>query len=364
MTKNRQSVEEDGNHASNGCQFTASACAKLILCGEHAVTYGRPAIALPLTNVRASVTIEKSLPGSGIWFDARDLGQRWALIDKRENPLSVLVANVLAHFAIETLPDLLITITSAIPIASGMGSSAAVATAIVRAIAGHLGNFLPPEEVSALVFGSECLYHGISSGLDNTVIAFEQPIWFVHRMVADHRPPIDNSSLYGMSSIATSTSNYKHTMSYRVIEPITISGPFTLLIGDTGIRKATKLPIDEVQRHWKEKPTKYESIFDAIAELVTQARSALNHGEIALLGTLLDKNHTLLKQIGVSSPELDTLVAAAHATGAFGAKLSGAGWGGVMFALVSPECRERVTTALTDSGAVRVLEIVVSSHHP
>jgi mevalonate kinase len=325
---------------------SASAPAKLILCGEHAVVYGRPAIALPLAGIRAHVEVADGRPGSGIVVHARDLRRRWRVADDPHGPLSQVITSVLEEVTrspdhpITRSPDLRITITSAIPIASGMGSGAAVATALVRALAAHLGRQLAPAEISALVYASEQRFHGTPSGIDNTVVAYEQPIAF-QRL---------NVQTFERSNVS--------------IEPIIIAAPFTLLIGDSGVRSATRLPVGEVRKRWQAEPERYEALFDQIAALVSQARAALAQGDTAALGALLSRNHALLQQLGVSSPELDALVAAAQSAGALGAKLSGAGWGGVILALAAPETRALVAAALEQAGAKRVIETAVNMSRP
>jgi mevalonate kinase len=343
----------------------ASAPAKLILCGEHAVVYGRPAIALPLAGIRASVEVADR-HGSGIVVLARDLRRRWRVTDEPNNPLSELITNLLAYLETHPLirspahpltrsPDLRIAITSTIPIASGMGSGAAVATALVRALAAHLGRALPPAEISALVYASEQRYHGTPSGIDNTVIAYEQPIWF--QRTKDERRKTEDEEM-----ASDKRSSFVLGPSSALIEPATIAQPFTLLIADTGVRSATRLPVGEVRQRWQAAPARYEALFSQIGDLVVQVRVALAKGDILALGPLLSRNHALLQQIGVSSPELDVLVAAAQASGALGAKLSGAGWGGVMLALVTPAARECVAQALAVAGAKRVIETTILQH--
>jgi mevalonate kinase len=325
--------------ANDVSTITASAPAKLILCGEHAVVYGRPAIALPLVGIRARAEIAPGQPGSGISILARDLRRRWRVADDPRHPLSELITSTLAHYgAPGSTPDLRITIKSTIPIASGMGSGAAVATALVRALAVYLDRDLPPEAISALVYASEQRFHGTPSGIDNTVIAYEQPIWFER------------------SNVQTFQRSNVH------VEPITIAAPFALLIGDTGKRSATRAPVGEVRQRWQANPARYEPLFDQVAALVAKARSLLAQGELVSLGPLLNHNHSLLQQIGVSSPELDVLVAAAQQAGALGAKLSGAGWGGVMLALVASEQQNAVAHALKAAGARRVIATTVLEH--
>ena len=340
----------------------ASAPAKLILCGEHAVVYGRPAIAGPLGGIRARVAIDPAPPGSGITFDAPDIGRRWSLAAAPDEPLSALAVRVCRELGVAP-PDVRVSINSPIPIAGGMGSGAAVATALVRALAAHLGYELAPEIVAALVYESERRLHGTPSGIDNTVIAFERPIWFVRQPTADSgwKPGIGNREpgAENEDPWRIDTQHATRRMPQATIEPIAIATPLTLLIGDTGVRSATRLPVGAVRQGWQADPARYEALFDQIGALVWHARAALAQGAVVQLGTLLDQNHALLQQIGVSSPELDRLVEAARAAGALGAKLSGAGWGGVMLALVAPQTRERVRAALAAAGATQVLETTI-----
>jgi mevalonate kinase len=109
-------------------------------------------------------------------------------------------------------------------------------------------------------------------------------------------------------------------------------------------------------------PERYEKLFNEIGTISISARAAIEAGEVSSLGPLMDQNHALLVEMGVSSPELEALVEAAHASGALGAKLSGAGRGGNMIALVSPESATHIAQALEQSGAVRTIitEIQVS----
>jgi mevalonate kinase len=318
---------------------------------------------LPLASIRARADVVDGPPGSGIAVHARDLRRRWLVANDPHGPISQLISSVLRYLQVQDTPisDLRITISSTIPIASGMGSGAAVATAIVRALAAHLGRQLSPEEISTLVYASEQRFHGTPSGIDNTVIAYEQPIWF--QRTNDQRPTT-NDELSDSSSILRPSFGPSQPLTPNsqlpTIEPIVIASPFDLLIADTGVRSATRQPVGEVRRRWQAEPARYEALFDQVGAIVTQARDVLEHGDIAALGPLLSQNHTLLQRIGVSSPELDALVVAAQAAGALGAKLSGAGWGGVMLALVAPDRHVRVAAALEQAGAKRVSKTAVN----
>ena len=311
-----------------GIPITSSAPGKVILFGEHAVVYGRAAIAAPVTQVQASVTAEPAPDGSGLTIVAADLGQSIHLAGTAEHdPLAAAARLTLAHLSAPE-PDGTLTIHSTIPIAGGMGSGAAVSTALVRALAGLLGHQMEPAEVSEIVFEVEKIHHGTPSGIDNTVIAYEQPVYFVRG---------------------------------REIERLTVGQPFTLLIGDTGTPSPTGQVVAQVRRNWQRDPARYDALFDQIGAVAEEARRAIENGDIYALGPLMDDNHELLIDMGVSSPQLDDLVETARQEGAMGAKLSGAGQGGNVIALVEQDLVERVTEALVQAGAAQVIYTRVKS---
>jgi mevalonate kinase len=299
-----------------------SAPGKLILAGEHAVVYGQPAIAIPLQALRATVAIEAAADGAGLTVHAPDLGAVWRL--RAEAPLSDLAERTLRLLDMPE-PDATLTITSSIPIASGMGSGAAVGAALVRALAGLAGRALEAATVSGLVYESERAFHGTPSGIDNTVVAYEQPIIFQRQPAG---PP--------------------------AITPLAVGGPWHFVVADTGVASETRAVVGDLRRRWQADPGHYEGQFARVGALVGRIEAALLGDDGAALGRLLTENQALLRDLGVSSAELDGLVAAALAAGAWGAKLSGGGWGGVMLALTEPGGSAAVAAALRSAGATRV----------
>ena len=152
---------------------------KIILFGEHAVVYGRPAIAVPLSDVQARAIL-KAAPGAEFRLSAADLGRDYLLAEaEADDPLAAIVRATLQHLGQNTPPSALLQVSSTIPLGRGLGSGAAISTVIVRAIAQFLGQRLTSAQVSGLVYEVEKLYHGTPSGIDNTVIAFEQPVYFI-----------------------------------------------------------------------------------------------------------------------------------------------------------------------------------------
>ena len=96
-----------------------------------------------------------------------------------QNPLGSIIRATLRLLDEDAAPNFLLTLRSTIPIARGLGSGTAVSTAVVRALADFYGAKLTPAQVSELVFETEKLYHGTPSGIDNTIIAYQQPVYFV-----------------------------------------------------------------------------------------------------------------------------------------------------------------------------------------
>ncbi|MGD2179144.1 MAG: mevalonate kinase [Anaerolineae bacterium] len=306
----------------------SSAPGKVILFGEHAVVYGEPAIAVPVTQVESTATIEPASPGDGLTLVAADLGTRSTLAAAPQRaPLAVAARLTLSHLS-RSVPDATLTVRSTIPIASGLGSGAAVSTALVRALARFLGHALTPAEVSDLVFEVEKIHHGTPSGIDNTVIAYEQPVYFVR---GESSGPILMS----------------------------VGAPFALLVADTGLPSPTRHLVDRVHWGWQRDPARYQALFERIGDVARNARRSIESGEIDNLGPLMNQNHALLTEVGVSSAILDRLVSAARAAGASGAKLSGAGQGGTMVALVDAETSHDVTVALIAAGAAQVIHTTV-----
>ncbi len=312
--------------------ISASAPGKIILFGEHAVVYGQPAIAAPVSKLRARAVVMPDVhaPAGRIWIQAPDIGLEANLEDlPADHPLALTVRLVLAELGIAKPPAFCIRVSSSIPLAAGMGSGAAVAVAMMRASAAFLGKRLPNERVSALAYEVEKLHHGTPSGIDNSVVSYEKPIYYQRG---------------------------------QPIQIMRVSRPFTVIIADTGIPSPTAQAVGDVRRVWSAQPERYETWFNHIGEISRKARGLIEAGEIEVLGPLMDENHALLQNIGVSSPELDRLVKAARQAGALGAKLSGGGRGGNMIALVAPEMGQVVAQALRAEGAVQAF--LTEIHQP
>ncbi len=303
--------------------FTATAPGKTILIGEHAVVYGQPAIAVPVNQVQARAIVTPKPGGKDFWISAPAVGvdSPWDALPP-ENPLRAALEGVCRSLGVQRLPPGRLKIISTIPVAAGLGSGAAVSVALIRAVSAFLGGSLDRQQVNALAYAVEKLHHGTPSGIDNTVVTYARPVYFVRG---------------------------------QTTETFRVGAPFTLVIGDTGIPAPTKEAVADVRRGWQAEPQRYEKAFAALGSLTRTARQVIEKGKPEDLGPLMDEAHHWLNEIGVSSPELERLVQAAKGAGALGAKLSGGGRGGNMIALVRPQEAESISLAMRKAGAKQVL---------
>jgi len=299
-----------------------SASAKIIVFGEHSVVYGKPAIAVPVSSLRAYVSVTPS--EGGLRLQALDV------FDSLETETVQAALTLTARLVLEQIhvpePDVTLSIRSQIPVASGLGSGAAVATALARALLATVRHPLPTHDLNRIVYEVEKLHHGTPSGIDNTVIVYESPVYFVRG---------------------------------QAIETLAITRPFMLLIADTGISASTKIAVGDVRKLYDSNPAQYGAVFEKIGNIVREAKTAIESGSVEILGRLMNANHELLQTLTVSAPELDRLVQVAVSSGAEGAKLSGGGRGGNLIALVTPQTAEQVRYALLQAGANRVFQTEV-----
>jgi len=317
-----------GGQGINTRPFERSAPGKIILCGEHSVVYGRPAVGVPVSTVRSTAWVASTPSGSGLRIDALDLQQSALLGDAdADDPLALCARLVLKSLSAQE-PDAVLKVHSDLPIASGMGSGASVAAAAARALSASLGHELAPSAVSRITHEVEKIHHGVPSGIDNTVIAWERPVYFVK----DSAP-----------------------------QTFAIHTPFKLIVAYSGIASSTKAAVTAVRRRFEAAEGYYSVLFDCIGAISTAARDAVEQGAIQTLGTLLNENHELLTKMGVSLAQLDELVVAARQAGAMGAKLTGSGQGGNIIALVDEETVAPVRAALEGAGATRIWEATVGS---
>ena len=274
---------------------------KIILIGEHAVVYGYPAISLPLLEVEVTCRVVPA-------------GTPWRLFE--EDTLSMAVYASLEYLNIKNA-YIRCQIDSAIPEKRGMGSSAAISIAAIRAVFDYYQAELPHDVLEILVNRAEMIAHMNPSGLDAKTCLSDQPIRFIKNV--------------GFEELAMDLSAY-------------------LVIADTGVYGHTREAIQVVESKGKEALT----FLYALGELTQQAEEAIKARDAVMLGDILTKAHENLKEIGVSSLEADALVDTALQHGALGAKMSGGGLGGCIIALVADYHQAQdLAERLEEKGAVQ-----------
>jgi len=305
----------------------ASAPGKAILLGEHSVVYRGPAIVLAI-DLRAHVwagerrdgyiQIEAPDVGAAGYFDAeggyhplRGGVERWRSL----NPIKVVAEEAMRRLDADR--GLSIRVESEIPPAVGLGSSAAISVATAAAVMLLLSGERPSrEEVCEIAYEGERIVHGTPSGIDNHI------------------------STYGGAL------RYERG---RGFERFTVER-LPLVIGDSGRRRSTGALVARVRRLRERHRGVVDAVIDAIARLSEEGYEALRGGDLRRLGELMDIDHGLLSALGVSTRELDRMVHAARMAGALGAKLTGAGGGGCIIALVEEKRRRGVAEAVRRVG--------------
>jgi hydroxymethylglutaryl-CoA reductase len=298
---------------AQGDEPMGAAAGKVILLGEHAVVYGKHALALPIPD---AVTATVRETGAGTVLEVPDWGlSREVLPDAGGGDAAV--RRILEHLGIEGR-GFTIRVHSVLPRAMGLGSSAAFAVAIVRAFDTLLGLSLDDARVNEIAFDCEKLAHGNPSGVDNTLATYARPMLF------------------------------RNGESFRS-ETLELEGSPPIVIACGHQPGATYEQVAGVRARYELQPAVFAAIFDQVDALSVAGANALVTGDYAELGQLMNVCQGLLNAMGVSTPELERMAEIARKAGAAGAKLTGAGGGGSIVA-ACPGTEKDVAMALQSAG--------------
>jgi len=306
---------QNNTAVAQGTEPRSYASGKIILLGEHAVVYGRPALAAPIP-----LAVEARVVDSA---DTVLLIPRWGIEQRvppmSENPQGVtgILALLLERLdlasralTIEAFPN--------VPRAMGLGGSSALAVAVIRALSDHFKLDLSNERVNELAFECERAAHGTPSGVDNTIATYGSTLLF------------ENNG----------------SPSFQEVRP---AGSVSIAIGISGKESLTATTVAQVRKAWERQPERYERIFDQIGDLTRAGTEALQDGAYQELGELMNLCQGYLNALQVSTPELEELIHIARRRGAVGAKLTGGGGGGSVIALC-PDGADDVVDAMQNSG--------------
>lgn len=298
---------------------TGAGFGKVILFNEHFVVYGLPAIVSAISSKTTAVVERRS--GSGVEInDCRPETPGYKVGKLREQEESL--KRILTFMKIDTEHShFKITLGGDLIAASGVGASAASCAAIARAFSEELSLNYSDEQVNQAAYEGEKGYHGTPSGIDNTAATYGGLIW------------------------------YKRVGESQTMDRMKLRRPVEIVMGNTGIVADTKVIVAAVRERKEKEPEKYAQVFRTADQLVNAARGQLVAFDLPKLGISMNRNHEMLKQIGVSCEELDVLVNVARENGALGAKMTGTGRGGYMLALTpGTDVQERVAVEIERKG--------------
>lgn len=289
---------------------------KLILIGEHSVVYGMPAIALPFPLIEVKSTV-KEISGN-IRLACDYFEGTLSTVPKKMLGISACIYETLKILN-KPANGIFIQLHSTIPIGRGLGSSAAVAVAIVKSIFAYYGEDLKLNQLMSLVHIAETHAHGNPSGVDMYATASDVPIWF---------------------------------QKGQEISTIQIGAPLHLVVADSGRIGDTHSAVCNVRKRYKSNPIKTETSLNRLKKMAFEARSALSNGNVEDQGSILNYAQDELVALGVSDDGINKLVETARSAGALGSKLTGGGRGGCVLALAkNQEHAENLADHFIKAGA-------------
>ena len=246
-----------------------------------------------------------------------DNGLSVAENQKLLEPLRLAASATLDHLAIGDR-NVHVEANCQIPIGAGLGSSASTTVATISAVAKSRGTRLDRREIFKLAFIPENYLHGHPSGVDQATCTYGGIIEF--------RKP-------------------------SKIKTINLKRPPMILVCDSGIHRSTKALVGLVVKRSQEQIDRFHQHLEEITAISNAVIKALKDEDDNELGSLMNRNHELLREIGVSTPKLDRLVVSAKKAGALGAKLTGAGGGGCIIVLCNDKnARSNIARELRKVG--------------
>lgn len=261
---------------------------KVILLGEHAVVYGQPAVAGPLSlGVRAIARPDRRCaltPPDGVSGANRTL----------------LLGAFAKAAALCGAPPVRVSLESDLPISVGLGSSAAVAVAIARALHQAGAKRATPGQIAEIALRMEEDFHGTPSGVDHTTSA-------LGRLILFRRPP-----------------GSKRGIVKALQSPVALH----VIVAVAGKRRSTKETVRGLRQRKERWPERYGRLLAEVGRVAKEGARLIEKGDREGLGDAMNVNHGLLSALQLSSPTIDEVVYRLRDVGALGAKLTGAGGDG------------------------------------
>ncbi|APX72807.1 mevalonate kinase [Companilactobacillus allii] len=288
---------------------------KTIIMGEHAVVYGYPAIAIPLVSIPVIVRIKVNPEST--------LSSKYFVGKLSNLPDSLSGVKYLINLLDEKLNtehiNYAISIDSSLPIERGLGSSAAIGSALTRAFFDFFDKPLDDDTLIHYVNKSETVTHGKASGLDALTVISDFPV------------------------------NYskKEQVNY-----FNFNSDGFLVIADSGVKGKTKETVSDVKKMYDKDPHYIGEILKQLGQCTKQTKMALNDNHLKTLGKIFNTANNLLSELNLSIPKTDKLIQSANNSGALGSKITGGGRGGCIICLARNLTNaEMIQRSLIKSGA-------------
>lgn len=309
-------------------RLRAFGCGKVILFGEHAVVYGQPALAAALSEgveVQTTPDVARSAPILRVpaWDASFEPGDGSRLGEALGRMVAVIEARC------GRVGGLSCEASLGVPVGAGLGSSAALAVAVARGM--MAASDAPLEDpnarrdvVLAAALASEQVFHGNPSGVDHTTSALGGLLLYKR----DATPAFERVD--GVAAIDV------------IIAQMEAGADTGAMVRGVRVRRDAEPALVDAHMGW-------------MGDLTRAATEALQAGDVARVGRLMNLAHGALVGLGVSTARLDEGCHVARAAGAWGAKLTGAGGGGCVVVVAPPEATEAVAGALRRSGAQAIL---------
>jgi mevalonate kinase len=288
----------------------ASAPAKIILFGEHFVVYNQPII---LASINKRMKIECKIEeekNKTLTIETNHFGKKTyplSIIEKNNQyivndffyPVIYILRKILPHYAEPY--GITIKIHSEIPYGVGLGSSAALSVAGVAAILGLYKNVKKKNEILDIAIETERIIHKNSSGADCIVSTY-------------------GGLLY-----------YKRNTNMRSLN---VSKELSFIIINTRLKHSTGQLVSIVKRFRENNLCEFHNLSNNVSGICERAIKALEEGNFLNIGKLMNENQIILERIGVSTTEINNIINDSLQYGAIGSKLTGAGGGGCVLALI------------------------------
>ncbi len=299
---------------------TGKGFGKTILIGDQFVLWEIPAIlaAIPFETV---CTVERLPEGSGwILEDNRIEVPGYKKAKEKDSIASFDRMIKVMNLDLEKNP-IKITVSGDLLAGSGVGASAAICVAFARACNEEFGLGMDISDINRIAWEGEFGYHGLPSGVDNTV------------------------STYG------GIIEYRIENGTKKFERINVQAPVEVVLGNSGVTSNTASLKGFLEEMEEKDPELFKSRLDKIRDQVKDLKEALKSGDLKKTGRIMNENHSILIDMGLSHPKLVELCDTANALGAYGAKVTGGGRGGYMVALTpGKDLQNKVASTFEEKG--------------